>query len=98
MNKVYVVYMANYEEVTRDGADATEILGVYKDRKKAYDVAKNQIYKALENDNWELDKENDNLDRDNFVRFFFIGGCDLCRGRENWDVYFELYVKECEVE
>ena len=89
-NKVYLVYMSNYEEVVRDGAEATEILGLYKDPAEAKAVAKAQINKVLEDHNWVLDEERNDLDRDWFVRFFF-------NNQENWDVYFELSVAELEV-
>jgi hypothetical protein len=90
MEKVYLVYMSNYEEVVRDGAEATEILGVYKNKEEAYNVAKAQINKVLDDHNWVLDMERDDLDRDWFVRFFF-------NNQENWDCYFELSVAELEV-
>lgn len=90
MEKIYLVYMSNYEEVVRDGAEATEILGIYKDKEKAYNVARNQINKVLEDHNWALDDERNDLDRDGFVRFFF-------NNQENWDCYFEITVTEMEV-
>lgn len=88
-NKVYLVYMSNYEEVVRDGAEATEILGVYNNKEEAYNVARNQINKVFDH-NWVLDMERDDLDRDGYVRFFF-------NNQENWDCYFELSVTELEV-
>ena len=90
MKKIYLVYMSNYEEVVRDGAEATEILGIYEDKEKAYNVARNQINKVLEDHNWVLDEERNDLDRDGFVRFFF-------NNQENWNCYFEINVTELEV-
>lgn len=90
MEKVYLVYMSNYEEVVRDGAEATEILGVYKNKEEAYKVARAQMNKTLNDHNWLLDIERDDLDRDEYVRFFF-------NNQENWDCYFEISVTELEV-
>lgn len=90
MEKVYLVYMSNYEDIVRDGAEATEILGIYKDKEKAYEVARNQINKVLKNHSWVLDNERDDLDRDGYVRFFLFN-------QENWDCYFEISVTELEV-
>jgi hypothetical protein len=89
-NKVYLVYMSNYEEVVRDGAEATEILGIYNNKEEAYNVARSQINRVLEDHNWILDMERNDLDRDGYVRFFF-------NNQENWDCYFELTVAELEV-
>ena len=89
-NKVYLVYMSNYEEVVRDGAEATEILGIYNNKEEAYNVARSQINRVLEDHNWVLDEERNDLDRDEYVRFFF-------NSQENWDCYFELSVTELEV-
>jgi hypothetical protein len=90
MEKIYLVYMSNYEEVVRDGAEATEILGVYKNKEEAYNVARAQMNKTLNDHNWVLDMERDDLDRDGYVRFFF-------NNQENWDCYFEISVTELEV-
>jgi ribonucleotide monophosphatase NagD (HAD superfamily) len=91
VEKLYLVYMSNYEEVVRSGADATEILGLYKDKFMAYKVAKEQINKVLDEHDWVLDLERDNIDRDGYVRLFY-------GHQENWDDYFEISVTELEVQ
>ena len=90
MEKVYIVYYSNYEDVVRDGADATEIIGVYKNKDEAIKVAKERIKKTLEDHERMLDIERDDIDRDNYVRFFW-------GWQENWSCYFELCVDEKEV-
>lgn len=90
MEKIYIVYYSNYEDVVRDGADATEIIGVYKNKDEAIKVAKERIKKTLEDHEIMLDIERDDIDRDNYVRFF-------CGWQENWSCYFELCVDEREV-
>lgn len=90
MEKVYLVYESNFEDVARDCGEATELIGLYKDKEKAYEIAEKQIKKDLENGLYVLDIERDDIRRDNYVRLFYDH-------QENWDVYFEICISEMEV-
>ena len=89
--KLYLVYYSNYEEVVRDGAEAVKFLGLYRSKEKAMQKAYDQIKIVMENPNMVMDNERDDLERDNYVRFFYDH-------QENWDYYFEISVSEMEVD
>ena len=91
MEKVYIVYYSNYEDTVRDcGCDATEIIGVFKNKEDAIKRAKDKIDWTLTDGCYILDEERNDIDRDNMVRFFY-------NNQENWRDYFEIVVEECEV-
>lgn len=91
MELVYIVYWSNYEDVVRDsGSDATEILGVFKNRKDAVELAKKEIQRVLGYNYYVLDDECNDIERDNIARFFG-------NHQENWRDYFEIVIKESEV-
>lgn len=91
MEKIYIVYYSNYEDVVRDcGCEATEILGVFKNKEEALKLAKEKINWTLNEGYYVLDIERDDIERDNMVRFFY-------NNQENWSDYFEIIIKESEV-
>lgn len=87
---MYLVYESNYGELLYE-CDSTDIIGLYDSKEKAIKKAKEVINNNLSYGNWVIDKERNNIDEDNFVRFFY-------GEQENWGDYFEIIIKKIEVE
>ena len=84
MEYIYIVYQSNYYDAT-DGCDATDILGVFKDKERAYKLAIDVIRANLKDTNYVIDDERNDLTRDGYVRLFY-------NNQENWRDYFEISV------
>lgn len=87
--KLFLVYQSNYGELQQDSC-ATDIIGAYKTREEAERIRENIIKDDIDND-WVLDKEveNDYLNKDMVIMFW--------AEQENWNCYYEIYIKEMEL-
>lgn len=89
MEKVYIVYEMNYGDLILE-CDAANILGVYKNHGAAIEKVKELIKNTLDDGYYILDEERNNIERDNYVRFFY-------KCQENWNDYFEICIEEKEI-
>lgn len=87
---MFLVYESLYGELLQDN-DSTNIIGLYNSKEKAFEKAQEIIDRELKEETYILDIERDNLERDSFVRFFY-------GWQENWNCYYEIIIKEIEVE
>ena len=85
---MYLVYESLYGELLYE-CDSTYIVGLYDTKEKAINKAK-EIIKEDEKDNWVLDDERKNIEKDNIVRLFY-------NNQENWNNYYEIIIKEIEL-
>ena len=81
--KVYVLCVSNYGTLANDYG-ATEIIGVYKARK----LAEAKLNEIIEEDTKELNFVVDTQD----VSIVFFDH------QENWDCYYEIFIREMEVQ
>lgn len=84
MEYIYIVYQSNYYDAI-EGGDATDILGVFKDKERAYKLAIDVIRANLKDTDYVIDDERNDLTRDGYVRLFY-------NNQENWRDYFEISV------
>lgn len=91
--KVYVVYESYYGEIIVDTGSSTNLIGVYSDIEKAKENVEDRVKYDLENYNYVLDQEIDNIitEKGGFYRLFY-------ENQENWSYYYEIIVEEREVE
>lgn len=87
---MYLVYESLYGDLLCE-CDSTNIVGLYDTKEKAITRAKELINNELTNNDYVLDKERNDLERDNYVRFFF-------NSQENWSCYYEIMVEKVEVQ
>lgn len=89
--EVYVLYESIYGELLQDTGDSTNILGVFNDLQEAIKIAENNVADDL-NNNYVLDNGEDNGASANggFWRLFY-------GEQENWNSYYEIYIKQYEV-
>lgn len=86
---MYLVYESLYG-ILLDECDSTNIIGLYKNKEDAIKKAKENIYiDTVEND-YVLDEERNDIERDGYVRIFH-------EEQENWDCYYELFIEKLEV-
>ena len=88
--KLFLVYISYYGEILGEIGNATSIEGVFKTREEAERLRENLIKEDIEN-GWVLDKEveKDYLNKDMVIMFW--------AEQENWNCYYEIYIKEMEV-
>lgn len=84
MEYIYIVYQSNYYDAI-EGGNATDILGVFKDKERAYKLAIDVIRANLNDTDYVIDDERNDLTRDGYVRLFY-------NNKENWRDYFEISV------
>jgi len=87
---MYLVYESLYGELLQEG-DSTEIIGLYKDKEQAINKVKYLIGEDMRCNNYVLDDERNDIDRDGYVRLFY-------NYQENWGDYYEVFVMKMEVE
>jgi hypothetical protein len=87
---MYLVYESLYGDLLQDN-DSTEIIGLYKDKEQAINKVKYLIGEDMRCNNYVLDDERNDIDRDGYVRLFY----DY---QENWNDYYEVFVMKMEVE
>lgn len=89
--KLYLVYESNYGEIILEGCDSTDIVGIFKTREQAEMKRQELIEKATLNDGWVLDEQvkQDYLNKDVVIMFW--------QEQENWSNYYEIHIKEMEV-
>lgn len=87
---MYLVYESNYGELQYE-CDATTIIGLYKTKEQAIEVAKREVENNKEY-NFVVDSEDiDSIfeKRDYLIMFYNY--------QENWDSYFEIIIEEIKV-
>ena len=91
--KVYVVYESYYGEILADTGNSTNLIGVYSDIEKAKENVEDRVKYDMENYNYVLDQEIDNIitKKGGYYRLFY-------KNQENWSCYYEIIVEEREVE
>ena len=87
---MYLLYESLYGELQNEN-DVTEIIGLYDTENKAKEKAKEIIENEIKNGSYVLDSERQDLENDNFVRFFY-------GWQENWNCFYEIIVKKIGVE
>lgn len=87
---MYLVYESLYGELLQE-CDSTNIIGLYKTKKAALEAAKYNISEDTRCNNYVLDDERNDIERDGYVRLFY----DY---QENWGDYYEVFVQKMEVE
>ena len=87
---MYLVYESLYGELLQE-SDSTIIIGLYKDKEKAIERAKCSIDADTMCNNYVLDDERNDIERDGYVRLFY-------NNQENWGDYYEIFVQKMEVE
>lgn len=90
--EVYVLYESYYGEIVKDTGESTRILGVFNDLESAIKIAENNVNDELVDNDYLLDEAEDNGASANggFWRLFY-------GQQENWDCYYEIYIKQYEV-
>lgn len=86
---MYLVYESLYGQLL-DECDSTNIIGLYKNKEDAIKKAKENIYNDTVENDYVLDEERNDIERDGYVRLFY-------EDQENWDCYYELFIQEMEV-
>jgi hypothetical protein len=87
---MYLVYESLYGDLLNE-CDSTNIIGLYDTKEKAIKKAKELINNELSSDSYVLDEERNNIEEDNYVRFFF-------NKQENWSCFYEILIEKVEVE
>ena len=89
--EVYILYENLYGELFQDTGDSTRILGIFDNLQEAVKIAENNVANDLNND-YVLDNGEDNGASANggFWRLFY-------GEQENWNSYYEIYIKQYEV-
>jgi hypothetical protein len=86
---MYLVYESLYGELLQE-CDSTNIIGLYRTKKAALEAAKYNINEDTRCNNYVLDDEHNDIERDGYVRLFY-------NNQENWNDYYEVFVVEVEV-
>lgn len=86
---MYLVYESLYGDLQQE-CDSTNVIGVYKTKEEAMFIMKSMVDEDIEYNNYVLDEERNNIE-DGYVRLFF-------NNQENWNCYYEIFVKKLEVE
>ena len=87
---MYLVYESLYGDLLNE-CDSTNIIGLYSTKEKAIKKVKEMIANELSSDSYVLDEERNNIEEDNYVRFFF-------NQQENWSCFYEILIEKVEVE
>lgn len=87
---MYLLYESLYGELQQEN-DVTEIIGLYDTLEKAQEEAKEIIDNELKDGRYILDNERNNIEKDNFVRFFY-------GNQENWSCYYEIIIEKVELD
>ena len=87
---MHLVYESLYGELLQE-SDSTLIIGLYKDKETAMERAKCSIDADTMCNNYVLDDERNDIERDGYVRLFY-------NNQENWGDYYEIFVTRMEVE
>lgn len=86
---MYLVYESLYGELQAECC-ATMIIGSYKNKEDALKVAKEYINDDIKCNNYVLDEERNDIERDGYARLFYDD-------QENWHDYYEIFVEKIEV-
>ena len=87
---MYLLYESFYGEIIYDCGDSTNIIGLYETKEQALKKAQELIKMDIENNNYVLDVENDNLEENNYVIMFW-------NNQENWSCYYEIYIQKLDL-
>lgn len=85
---MYLVYESLYGELLQE-CDSTEIIGLFKTKESAVKAAKSNIDSDITCNNYVLDEEHNDIERDGYVRLFY-------NNQENWGDYYEVFVMRLE--
>lgn len=86
---MYLVYESLYGELQQE-CDVTNIIGLYRNKEEALEVAKYNINEEIRCNTYVLDEERNDIERDGYVRLFY-------KYQENWDDFYEVFIKKMEV-
>lgn len=86
---MYLVYESLYGELLQE-CDSTEIIGLFKTKEAALEAAKYNINEDTRCNNYVLDEEHNDIERDGYARLFYDD-------QENWHDYYEIFVEKIEV-
>lgn len=87
---MYLLYESLYGELLQEN-DSTNIIGLYDTLEKAIEKAKYNIEQDTKCNNYVLDNEKKDIEKDNFVRLFY-------NNQENWNDYYEIIIEKMELE
>lgn len=85
---MYLLYESYYGEIVLDCGDSTNIIGLYKTKEQAIEKAKELIKIDTTENNYVLDDE---IEDNGYWLLFY-------NNKENWNCYYEIIIKEMEVE
>ena len=88
---MYLLYESYYGEIVLDCGDSTHIIGLYSSKEKAIKKAKEIMKIDIEENNYVLDKEHNNIEEDLYVIMFF-------NNQENWNCYYEIAIDKIELD
>lgn len=89
--KVHILYESYYGEISNE-CGATYIIGTYSTREQAERIREKMIKQDINENNYILDKQiKDNYINRDIVTLFW-------GYQENWNNYYEICIKECEVQ
>lgn len=86
---MYLVYESLYGDLLQE-CDSTNIIGLYRSKEEALGIAKYNIDEDIRCNNYVLDDENNDIERDGYARLFY-------NNQENWNDYYEVFVAKVEV-
>lgn len=87
---MYLLYESLYGDLLQE-CDSTNIIGLYKTKEQAIEKAKYNIEQDTKCNNYVLDEERKDIEKDNFARLFY-------NNQENWDDFYEIIIKKIEVQ
>ncbi len=86
MKNVYIVYESNYGDLILDGCEATQIIGIFSNKDKAYECKMEQIDTGIEN-GYLIDEDNKNFQENDTVIMFKDE-------QENWSCFYEIIIEK----
>ena len=87
---MYLLYESLYGELLQE-CESTDIIGLYDSKEKAIEKAKYLINEDVRCNNYVLDDEKKDIEKDNLVRLFY-------NNQENWNDFYEIIIKKMELE
>lgn len=87
---MYLLYESLYGDLLSE-CDSTDIIGLYDNREKAVEKAKEIIETDVKENNYVVDVERNNFDDNNNCVIMFWNN------QENWDCYYDIIIKKIEL-
>ena len=87
---MYLLYESMYGDLLFE-CDGTNIIGLFSTKEQAIKTAQKYIQDYITEQGFVLDDECDCFGKYNMVRLFY-------KEQENWSSYFEMIIKEMELE